>query len=289
MRYELSFMASGRVSTDRAVFERYFAARPNYTVSKGKARYENPDTSVSFLFQHGAGTDARGARPHAWTTFRLELPCPSYFAEEATFELAAFTREFGSDGAGRTDGEALTYSVPEFLRNWESANRLACAPFLDDLQPGEPPFTMPRARLLAAWQWNYKRRAMQDQEGGGLFVPRIWFIRCEDGAGTCVVWPDAIAVRAPQVEYIIFSRERLAPRHALGRTPDVALAPWSMIAPKITGNAFYDSQPVNWRVTDALVLNGITRVVSKLRGVSDMPDFLPPEAVLDEECFTAAP
>ena len=40
---------------------------------------------------------------------------------------------------------------------------------------------------------------------------------------------------------------------------------------------------------DTLVLNGITRIVSKLRGVSDMPDFLPPEAVLDEECFTPGP
>ena len=80
-------MASGRGSSDRAVFERYFAARPNYTVSKGKARYENADTSVGFLFQHGSGSDSRNARPHAWATFRLELPCPSYFAEEATFEL----------------------------------------------------------------------------------------------------------------------------------------------------------------------------------------------------------
>ena len=281
MQYQLSF-AAGPGAPDRAAFERYFTGRPRWTVDKGHARYQHDDTGVTFGFHYATGPAGTDAQPRPWAVFALALPRASFFAEEATHELSAFVARFGAALIPSPHASMATFTVPDFQRSWEEVSRAACARL--SVTSHEPPFPMPRSRLLTSWKWNAGRRALQDQEGD-VFVPRVWFIRTAGGVGTCVIWPDAMAVRVPQADHVIFSRDELAPRTRLGRRPDVAVAPWSLIAPSITGDAFFDHQLANWRVTDPRVLKGVMRLVSKLRGATDMPEFLPPDAVLDEEWF----
>jgi hypothetical protein len=282
MQYQLAFLAAGPVRPDRAAFERYFSGLPHWSVGKGLARYANEDTDVSFSIHYVApSTDLR----QPWAVFTLALPRPSFFAEEATHELTPFASHFGAAIAAGSG--VLEYSVPVFQREWEESNRRSCGPLVAHLRAGEPPFTMPRAELLAAWGWNFRRRAVQQQEGNSLFVPRIWFLRNEHRAGTCVIWPDLMAIRVPQVDFVIFSRDDVRPRHIAGRRADIAMASWSTIVRSITGDAFYDTPPANWRVHDTRVLNAISTLVSGLRGTTDMPEFLPSDAVLDVECFAA--
>ena len=219
-------------------------------------------------------------------TFSLALVRPSFFAEEGSIELSAFVAAFGPTLIQPGAQHVSEFSTTTFLRDWESRNRAACGLFTMQDAGAERPLTLPRSRLLAAWQWNYRRKMLQAKEGEGLFVPRVWFMRLPEGVGTSIVWPDAMAVRAPQVDRVIFSREALAPRTRLrGRRPDVAVVPWSTVAASITGSAFYDSLLVSWRVSDPKVLNALTHVVSTLRGTTEIPDLVADDKVLDREGF----
>jgi hypothetical protein len=285
MRYELHFAPAGPVVPDRAAFERHFAGRDHYTVGKGVARYENDDTDVSFTFEFLTEPPARSGDVPAWARLSIDVVRPSFFAEESLPELEAFAARFGG-GIRYPDGVTSgVYNRAIFLRTWEEMNRLACGPYPADAPPDKQPFTLPRARLLPIWQWNYRRAQLQAQGGDSLFVPRIWLVRLGQGVGTAVVWPDAMAVRTPQVDLVIFSREILAPRTRTRPRPDVAVAPWAVIAGSITGQAFFDNQIANWRITDERVLNGLARTVASLRGTTEMPDVVSAETVLDRECF----
>ena len=218
--------------------------------------------------------------------FAMDVVRPSSFAEESLPELEAFAARFGGPARYPGDPVVAPYNRARFLRSWDEMNRQACGSFPADAPAQSQPFTLPRARLLTIWQWNYRRTSLQAQEGESLFVPRIWLVRLDDGVGTAVVWPDAMAVRTPQVDLVIFSRAVLAPRTYAGTRPDVAVAPWSVIASSITGQAFFDNQIANWRITDERVLNGLARTVVGLRGTTQMPDVLPADSVLDREYFS---
>jgi hypothetical protein len=282
MRYEMFFVSTS-VAPDRAAFERYFGERDNYAVTRGAARYANEDTGVDFLFEYGAFDHASsGARP--WARFALDYVRPSFFADEATRELELFTGRFGPavfDAGGTAPAPFATHV---FLRRWEAGNRAACGPF-----PGtgdaSTRVTLPRRTLLATWQWNYRRKGLQEGERDGLFVPKVLFMGVDAGVATCVIWPDAMAIRAPQVDHVIFTRDTLAPRGLLGRRPDVAVAAWAEIAGLVTGDAYYDGPIVSWRVTDPRILTGLARRVASLPGSADMPVLVPPHEVLDREGF----
>jgi hypothetical protein len=223
-----------------------------------------------------------------WARFTLDYVRPSLFAEEATRELAPFAGHFGGVVIDSVQSAPTSYTAPMLLKNWETGNREVCGPYSSS---GEnvARFVLPRRTLLATWQWNYRRKALQDAERDGLFVPKVLFIQKSPGIATAVIWPDAMPIRVPKVDYVIFSRERLAPRGLVGHRSDVVVAPWRDIAELVTGDAYYDSPLVSWRVTDPHVLTGLARRVAGLAGPSDMPDLLSPDKVLDREGFAPEP
>ncbi|HEX5108127.1 MAG TPA: hypothetical protein VFV95_06760 [Vicinamibacterales bacterium] len=283
MRYELLFVPTSAVTPNRATFERYFSKRDNYAVTKGTARYTNEDTGVDFLFECLPETSGGPSSRQPWARFSLAYVRPSFFVEEATRELEPFTGQFGSSVVDLQNPAVTTFSTPALLKGWEAGNREACGPY-PRRNVADAPLTLPRSRLLAAWQWNYRRKALQEGERDGLFVPKIWFIRTNDTVATGVIWPDAMPLRAPKVDYVIFSREMLAPRGLVGKRSDVAVVRWSQISPLVTGDAFYDSPLVSWRVTDPLVLTGLAQTVHRLPA-NEMPPLVPPDKVLDREGF----
>ena len=61
----------------------------------------------------------------------------------------------------------------------------------------------------------------------------------------------------------------------------MAVAQWAAIATSVTGDAFYDSPLVRWRVADSRILTGL----AQLPRASRMPAVVSPEKVLEREGF----
>ena len=286
MRYDLLFV-SDILTAPQAAFEQFFRDRPFYTIARGTARYLHPDTGVEFTFDCTAQPTLPPGTARPWARFAIELLRPSFFADEATREIEPFVRHFDSR---LVDGPAMIlrpYSPAAFLRGWHEASRHEYA--RAEAMAGEsgPPLSrMPRAQLRSAWQWNYHRAVMQAHEGEGLFVPRIWFLRGPHGMATALIWPEAMAARVPQVDYVLFSRGAFG--GAAGKASDVALVPWSDIAPAIAGSATYDSLFISWRVTEPAMLDALVAILSRTPPSSSLPDLLPFETVLDAEGFEPA-
>ena len=285
MRYELFFVSSSPMMSPQVAFEHYFEKRELYTTGRGTAQYENADTGVSFSFDCTAEPLVAPGTPRAWARFMIEVLRPSFFPEEATREIEPFIKHFEVRVLDQLGTGAVDYSPATFLRHWHDASRREYASALTrSRKSGRALPRMPRPELLAAWQWNYHRRVLQSHEGDGLFVPRIWFLRTEQGMVTCVVWPEAMAARVPQVDYVLFSRGAFAPERALSE-PDVAFVPWGAVAATIAGSAAYDSLSTSWRVTDPEMLEALAYVVSRQPPARRLPDVVPLDTVLDEEGF----
>jgi hypothetical protein len=285
MRYELFFISTGPMLSPQVAFEHYFEKRDCYTVGRGVAQYENADTGVSFAFDCTAAPEVAPGTPKPWARFMVETLRPSFFPEEATREIEPFVKHFEARVLDTPGNAAVPYSPATFLRQWQEASRLEYANALKSShRSGVALPRMPRRELLSAWQWNYHRRVLQSHEGDGLFVPRIWFLRSDGRMVTCVVWPEAMPARVPQVEYVLFSRGAFAPRSAL-REPDVAFVPWDDVSAIIAGAAAYDSLSLSWRVTDREMLDALAGAISHLPSARRLPDVVPLDTVLDEEGF----
>jgi hypothetical protein len=285
MRYELFFVSSNPMTSPQVAFEHYFEKRDLFTIRDGVAQYENGDTGVSFAFDCTTSPVVAPGAPRPWARFMVETLRPSFFPEEGTREIEPFVRHFEARVLDAPGAGVVSYSPANFLRQWHDASRREYADALKIArESGHDLPRMPRRELLTAWQWNYHRRVLQTHEGDGLFVPRIWFLRSEGRMVTSLVWPEAMAARVPQVDYILFSRGAFAPQRAL-RDPDVAFVPWDAVSGTIASSAAYDSLSLSWRVTDADMLAALARIVGAQPPARRLPDVVPLDAVLDEEGF----
>jgi hypothetical protein len=291
MRYEIFFVSSGPMTSPQVAFEHYFEKRPLYKVGRGTARYENTDTGVRFAFDCTAEPVVPPGAQRPWARFMIELLRPSFFPEEATREIEPFVRHFETRVLDEPGLPPIPYSPATFLRGWHEASRREYEQALVTAEEqGVPLSRMSRKELLAAWQWNYHRRVLQSHEGDGLFVPRIWFLRTAGGMSTSVIWPEAMAARVPQVDFVIFSRGAFA---GSGDAPvegaDVALVQWDAVAPAIQGSAVYDSLSMSWRVTEPAMLKELGELVTRVPSTPRLPDVVPLDTVLDEEGFVTDP
>jgi hypothetical protein len=285
LRYELFFATSAPLASPQAAFERYFEKRPPYKNGRGVARYENADTGVGFTFDCTSEPLATPGSARPWARFTIELLRPSFFPEEATREIEPFVRHFESRVFEVPGAEPAEYSPAGFRRAWHDASRRAYEEALQTArQAGVTLSRMPRRALHAAWQWNYHRQGLQTHEGDALFVPRIWFLRSGEEMSTSIIWPEAMAARVPQVEYVLFSRGAFEHDASSGRS-DVALVSWDTVAPAFSGSTCYDSLSVSWRVTDPEMLASLAKVVSSTPPTRKLPDLVPLDTVLDEEGF----
>jgi hypothetical protein len=283
VRYEL-FFVSDILTAPEIAFEQFFRERPFYTMARQNARYLHPDTGVEFTFECTAEPTLPPGTARPWARFVIELLRPSFFADEATREIEPFVRHFDSRQVEADGLSTRPYSPAAFLRGWHEASRREYGRAQAMAEgSGAPLSRMPRAQLRMAWQWNYHRAVLQAHEGEELFVPRIWFLRGPEGMATSLIWPEAMAARVPQVDYVLFSRGAFDAGR--GKTSDVALVPWSDIAPVIAGSATYDSLFISWRVTDPASLETLVSVVSRHPPARALPDLVPLDAVLDAEGF----
>lgn len=157
-----------------------------FELGDGRAEYADIDTGVVFEF---AWADAD---PVEAVTFELQLGRPTVYGREVAEELEAFADAFDA----RLD-------VEQIRSEWDAANR-------DAFEEGDIEHTVADEQLEAAWRWNRVRRELMEELGGSTFVPRILFFRADGAIRRGVVWPDAIPLALPEVDFVLVS----VPEHA---------------------------------------------------------------------------
>ncbi|MFB6376137.1 MAG: hypothetical protein ABEN55_24135, partial [Bradymonadaceae bacterium] len=128
-------------------------------------------------------------------TFQLQEGRPRIYGREAAEELEAFAESFASALAEDFDAEA-------FRVDWEATNRGVIE---SGGAEGSSQHLVADDQLEAAWEWNRVRRELMEDLGGSMFVPRILFFRDAEGVRSGVVWPDAIPMALPEVDFVLVS------------------------------------------------------------------------------------
>jgi hypothetical protein len=242
MSYDL-YMKPRVGTVGRARFLEYFKSRTHYECADDQSWYRNEDTGVYFVFEYSDtvttnAPDLEDGASSYQLSFNINYCRPSFFGTEAEPELNAFIERFDLlvddpqiDGMGV--GE---YDTAKFLYGWSKGNELG---YQAVMQGGgaKTIFTAPTSELERIWRWNLERRRLQTQIGEGCFVPRIFFLELEGAAKSAVVWPDAIPLLLPRVDYLFVDRQDLAPRRFFRAIPDRALLPWHRAEPVIKNHA----------------------------------------------------
>ena len=241
MSYDVLFTPapSGPGMTAEEFFD-YFSKRSNYEMNGKQAWYSNDDTGVYFSFE----CDTQIEPPSDWpeiaeegeewvptvATFNLNLNRPSFFALEAAAEVEAFVSAFrlGVDDPQVSGMGRGPFVRERFIAGWTATNEWACSAVRDETS--SPPLIYPRDRLQRIWRWNFRRKALQQELGDRIFVPKVSFAAVEGVARTFVVWPDAMASYVPEVDVVVLAREQFASWRWFRKSPEMLLAPWSAVA-----------------------------------------------------------
>jgi hypothetical protein len=233
MSHDLYFTRPGITQEQ---FTGYFGQRRHCQVTSRQCVYHNEDTGVYFLIDYEPQNDTDSETPESTESLSLNYCRPHFFGLEAAEEIAAFVEHFGlSIRDPQVDGvEDGPFSKEAFLKAWNHGNELGYAAFLDGEKPLEQVWTLPGARLEAAWRWNFARSRVQEALGEDRFVPRIFFMNVGGRAASIAVWPDAISELVPEVDYLFIQRDELAPKSFLGmRKKDQILVPFEQFKPAL--------------------------------------------------------
>jgi hypothetical protein len=228
MSYDLFFRPrSGEVTT--AQFLDYFSARPHFRVEGSQAWYENEDSGVYFVFEPASASEE--GEPNYPFTFNINFFRPSYFIHEAEPEVSALVRHFDftvmdPQAEGMGEGE---YRAEQLISGWHHGNEFGYSAVLANQDDRPELFSLPKDTLHRVWKWNLGRDSLQDGLEEDQFVPKVMFLQIDGETTTAAVWPDAIPIVLPQVDWLIVGREELAPRRFLRKEKDSVFVRWGDI------------------------------------------------------------
>jgi hypothetical protein len=220
MSYDLYF-TEPEVTRDQ--FTGYFSDRHHYKVENDQAWYENEDTGVYFCFEYSNEPEEDPEAPRGNIGFNMNYFRPHYFALEAEPEVQNFISHFDfkildQQTNGMKDGP---YSRKGIITGWNHGNEAGYDAFLNSDEPIEVTHSRPHDELESIWNWNYSREQTQNKLGDGIFVPRIMFFQIDGKTRSVIVWPDAIPILIPTVDYIVIPRQELAPRGLFKKKDDI--------------------------------------------------------------------
>lgn len=216
MSYDLMFAAGPGRKIQKKAFKAYFQDRPNYQAGQGQALYQNEDTGVYFLFDEPED---------GVVAFNLNYLRPHVFGLEAAPELEQFAQAFGArvaDPQGEMD-ETGAFSRDAFLRGWNAGNAFAFRAMLE--HQTEPVHTWPSERIQKVWEWNYGRRAQQEQMGDDVFVPGVFPFEMAGELLSMAIWPPNCPILLPAVDAVLVPVTPDDPE-----CQDLALARWDELS-----------------------------------------------------------
>ena len=204
MSYELVFVQQNEECPTLQDLVDYFRRRDWYEVDAGDARYLNSDTGIYFTFVWPNGGEADAEVDEV--QFELALARPRVFAEEAAAEIEPFVEAFGFEvRSADEEGEPSAYDPESFVDDWEEANRAALQTIADESDEAPFKFSLPSEKLRRVWEWNRRRRDYQRQLGQSVFVPQMMMFEVGDELQSAVVWPDAVPLALPPVDFVLVS------------------------------------------------------------------------------------
>lgn len=251
MSYDLFFAPTYR-NCGLEEFVEYFQGRPNYDVDGGTASYFNEYTGVSFLFEYNSDAelgdqenelgeselDEEVDADEFRISFNINFYRPSFFGLEAANEVIEFVTEFELAVMDpQAEDEEDVFSAESFLAGWNAGNQFAFRAILSNDEYDQHPLTYPTAGLLETWKWNYERDELQDRLGDDIFVPRIYFMNLDGKIVTASLWPDAIPICLPKVDYILVLRKELSSEPD-AEEPQILRIAWKDLAPHIERYSF---------------------------------------------------
>lgn len=226
MSYDL-FFTSPIISKEQ--FINYFKDRPNYTINKDQAFYENEDTGVYFIFDYnGEVFEKDSEEVPASVSFNINYYRPHFFGLEAAPELLNFVNTFQftildvqNDGMGEGP-----FSVEGFLKSWNAGNEFGYQSLLHSESKENPIYARPTVELENNWRWNFEKKKRYDIIQKDKFIPKISYILLNDKLVSWIVWPDATPTLIPKVDYIYILRDHLAPKKWFRKKGDQFLLPF---------------------------------------------------------------
>lgn len=237
MSYDLYFSRKPETQAPtRSEMETFLLQRPNYRQDGDTIFYENEDTDVNFWFSFTENQssepedDEFPGNPHQVPLhFEINYCRPHIFGLEAKEELFEFINHFNLETEDSYGMEG-SFDKAVFYENWYKGNGFGYQIVLSENQPL---LALPAQVLEETWRWNLERKKRQEQFGDRVFVPRIMYGKSEEKIFTLAVWPDAIPILLPEVDYVYIFRQELAPRRFLIKKQDDLLISFQSLLPQI--------------------------------------------------------
>jgi len=153
----------------------YFSSRPNYQLILNRARYDNPDTDVSFEFDLPPIPRTSNQSPTK-VVFRIDLGRPDPFAYEANIELLAFTESLSYWCADSPHTCNEPYTDKRFFDVWHRENSYAVRRFLFDGGDIGSYTCVSSALFERVWTWNQALGDMRKDHANDYLFPklRVW-------------------------------------------------------------------------------------------------------------------
>jgi hypothetical protein len=297
MSYDLFFAPTYRVCGIEE-FTEYFSGRPNYKVEGAAAYYFNEYTGVYFSFEYNGDVspdesddelddEDQEDEDEFPIAFNINFYRPSFFGLEAANEVVEFVAEFELDVVDpQNDDEEEGFSAESFLKGWNAGNRFAYRAILGNEEYDQEAMTYPAARLHEIWSWNYERDELQNRLGDDIFVPRIYFMKVDDKIVTTTLWPDAIPICLPKVDFVLVLRKELSSQPD-SEEPEVLRVAWKELAAEIESYPF--EEDFFYRMEFEYPEETLCNVVRQLPLQSHDPEEIQPyDSILDEELVAMA-
>ena len=174
--------------------------------------------------------------------FNLNYMRPHVFGLEAEPEVRRLVEHFGlAVDDPQIHGVARgPYSTARFLRGWNAGNLSAYRILLDHLREHgddagpRADDALSAATLETHWRWNYGRRALQQELGDDVFVPRVFYAQSDSGTKAFSVWTDAIPIALPMVDLLFLLRRDLRPASSTAKPDSIAVVPFTNVEPLLS-------------------------------------------------------
>jgi hypothetical protein len=295
--YDLFFcVPGGRGSLSQADFQAYFQGRPHYVCRETQAWYENEYTGVYFSFEYDADLDPElleiirnKGKKFANVLFNINFNRPHVFALEAEPEIAALVSRFELlvEAVDETMADGR-YIGQEFIEGWNFGNGFS---YEAARQTGTLDRALanalPTATIEHWWRWNRQREKLEAEfEESDIFLPRISAFspphgilpfRREVGLKTAVLWPDAISIAVPEVDYFLLGHDKGDNRW------DMRLVRWDDASVLLSKGSRIPAEPEYLLFSHTQPPQEFWRVFDRGRQIGSPPEWVPFEQVLNLE------
>lgn len=179
--------------------------------------FENEDTEVYFSFDHNEPEDDPEEIElfenfpdfdNTHFTFNINFLRPIFFGIEAFSFVDKFITEldlFVLNPQSNVDAEnPLKYCEGELFNNWAAINLGQSAEHFKEFDLNYYPLD----KSNNFWDFNFKRKAFQEQLGNNYFVPGVFYLKRLDTNEivSVIIWSEHLPILFPPVDFVLITK-----------------------------------------------------------------------------------